>query len=316
MIDTNFFITVWQVITIEISKMWWFVLLSIFTAAVIKTFQWDLKIRMLLQNKIKTGIVFATFVGMVSPLCSCGILPIALSLAVSGVPLPPLMSLLFSSPVMGPEALVITYGVLGYKFSVAKLVLTFVFSIFMGFSFYFLQKSKFFTEDNIRVKPIYDEYGQLKSSFEIACANDINIKTMTVLPRKSRFIFFLDRFKDMGLFIGSITLLAIAIEGIIYASVSPNFLKVLVGQDGFLSLIITALVGLMIPLNQIAAVPVIKGLMNLGMPFGLGITLMFSGAVTSIPSAIVLYKIFKLRVLIVYLFLCLFFSILAGAIFI
>jgi len=303
---------IWDVLITEARKMWFFTLLSILVAALIKTYQLDLKIRMLLQKKIKTGIIFATFVGMATPLCSCGILPIAISLAAAGLPLPPLVSLLFTSPVMGPEALVITYGGLGSTFAIAKLIFSFVFGILMGFSFLILQKYNYFKEDAIRIVPVYDEKGELKSSYEIACENKIRIRTMTVLPRNNRFLFFLDRFVDMGLFIGGLTIMAILLEGILYALVPQSFIKHILNYHGFFSLIVTAFIGLVIPLNQIAAVPIIKGLMDLGMPMANGITLMFSGAITSIPSMIVLYKIFKPRVLFIFLFLCLVFSIIAG----
>jgi uncharacterized membrane protein YraQ (UPF0718 family) len=309
---TNIFHIIWNVFVTEIKKMWFFTLISILVASLIKTYQLDLKIRMLLQKKIKTGIVFATFVGMASPLCSCGILPIAISLAAAGLPLPPLVSLLFTSPVMGPEALVITYGGLGSTFAMAKLIFSFVFGILIGFSFLILQKYNYFSEDAIRIVPVYDEKGELKSSYEIACENKIRIKTMTVLPRSNRFLFFLDRFADMGIFIGGLTIIAILIEGVLYAIVPQSLLKHILNYKGFFSLIVTAFIGLMIPLNQIAAVPIIKGLMNLGMPMSNGMTLMFSGAVTSIPSIIILYKIFKPRVLFTFLFLCIIFSIIAG----
>lgn len=301
-----------DVVFTEIQKMWFFTFLSIFIAALIKTYQLDLKIRMLLQKKIKTGIFFATLVGMLSPLCSCGILPIAITLAAAGVPLPPIISLLFTSPVMGPEAFVITYGGLGMDFALAKLVFSALFGVMIGFCFLLLQRLKYYDESGIRIVPVYNENGELKSSYEIACENKIKIKTMTVLPRESRFRFFLDRFKDMGLFIGSLTLLAIFLEALIYAFVPQTFFKEILKYHGFSGFFITALFGLVIPLNQIAAVPIIKGLVNLGMPMSLGMVLMFSGAVASIPSIVVLYRIFKLRILILFLSLCLIFSILTG----
>ncbi|NIQ97569.1 MAG: permease, partial [Desulfuromonadales bacterium] len=49
-------------------------------------------------------------VGMVSPLCACGILPIVISLALVQTPLPPLLALLATSPVMGPDALLLTWS--------------------------------------------------------------------------------------------------------------------------------------------------------------------------------------------------------------
>lgn len=304
-----------DVVKTEIQKMWIFTLISILVAALIKTYQLDLKIRMLLQKKIKTGIFFATFVGIFSPLCSCGILPIAITLAASGVPLPPLISLLFTSPVMGPEALVITYGGLGFDFAFAKLVFSVFFGVLIGFCFLLFQRMKYYDESSIRIIPVFNENGELKSSYEIACENKIKIKTMTVLPRNSKFRFFLDRFIDMGIFIGSLTLIAILLEGLMYALIPQSLLKEVLNYHGFISYFITAFFGLLIPLNQIAAVPIIKGLTNLGMPMNLGMVLMFSGAVTSIPSIIVLYKIFKPRVLVLFLILCLIFSILAGYIY-
>lgn len=295
--------------------MWWFIILSILVASLIKTFQWDLKIRFLLQNKVKTGIVFATFAGMVSPLCSCGILPIAISLAVSGVPLPPLMSLLFTSPVMGPEALVITYGVLGKEYAIIKLVFSFVFGILVGIIFYILQKFAFFSDNSIRIKPIYNEKGELLPSFDIACANDITIKTMKVEPRNSKFIFFLDRFRDMGIFIGSLTLFAIAIESAMFTVFRPEIVKNALNMNGVISVVFTVFLGALIPLNQIASVPIIKGLLALGMSKASAVALMFSGPVVSIPSAIILLKIFKLRVSLVYFAVCIIFSLFAGMIF-
>ncbi len=299
----------------ELSKMWWFILLSIVTAALIKTYQIDLKIRFLLQKKIKTGIFFATFAGMVSPLCSCGILPIAISLAASGVPLPPLMALLFTSPVMGPEALVITYGGLGKEFAIIKLIFSFLFGIWIGLIFHLLQKIDIFKEDNVRIKPLYDKNGELLPSFDIACANDISIKTMKVEPRPNKLLFFLDRFKDMGLFIGSLTLVAIIIESLMFALFSPEIMRNVLNFKGFISVLITVFIGALVPLNQIAAVPIIKGLLSLGMPKASAVALMFSGPVVSIPSAIVLVKIFKPSVSFVYFFICILFSILAGVIF-
>lgn len=299
----------------ELSRMWWFILLSIATAALIKTYQIDLKIRFLLQKKIKTGIFFATFAGMVSPLCSCGILPIAISLAASGVPLPPLMALLFTSPVMGPEALVITYGGLGKEFAIIKLIFSFLFGIAIGLIFHLLQKIDIFKEDNVRIKPLYDKNGELLSSFDIACANDISIKTMKVEPRPNKLLFFWDRFKDMGLFIGSLTLVAIIIESLMFALFSPEIMRNILNFKGFISVLITVFIGALVPLNQIAAVPIIKGLLSLGMPKASAVALMFSGPVVSIPSAIVLVKIFKPSVSFVYFFICILFSILAGVIF-
>lgn len=304
-----------NIIYYEISKMWFFTLVSILIAAIIKTYQLDLKIRFLIQKKIKTGIFFATFAGLVSPLCSCGILPIAISLIAAGVPLPPVTSLLFTSPAMGPEALVLTYGGLGVKYATIKLIFSFVFGIATGFIFLFLQKLNFYSNDAIRLKPVYDDKGELLPAYQIACANDISIKTMNVIPRESRLRFFLDRFYDMAIFIGGLTFFAIVIEALINVLLNQNILKAILSYEGFLSVFLTALIGGLIPLNQIAFVPIAKGLLSLGASDGVIVTLMFAGPTISIPSMIVLYKMFKKRVFLTYIGIAFLFSLLSGLIF-
>lgn len=304
-----------NIIFIEISKMWYFTLISILIASLIKTYQLDLKIRFLIQKKIKTGILFATFAGLVSPLCSCGILPIAISLIAAGVPLPPVISLLFTSPAMGPEAFVLTYGALGFKFAMIKFAFATIFGIAIGFIFLFLQKLNFYSNDAIRIKPVFDENGELLPSYQIACANDISIKTMNVIPRESRWRFFLDRFYDMSIFIGGLTLLAIIIESLMNVMLNQNLLKSILSYKGFLSILITTFIGGLIPLNQIAFVPIAKGLISLGASDGIIVALMFAGPTISIPSLIVLYKMFKPRVFFTFTLSAFLFSFLAGVIF-
>ena len=83
-----------QVIWEEIAKMWWFFLLACLLVGIIKGYKLDLKIRDLLHRSGAWGVVLGTGVGLVSPLCACGILPVAISLAMVETPLAPLMALL------------------------------------------------------------------------------------------------------------------------------------------------------------------------------------------------------------------------------
>ena len=85
-------------------------ILGVALAATIKTFKWDLKLRAYMRDSGAATIPMAVFLGLFSPLCACGVLPIVIPLAVSGVPLPPLLALLATSPLMSPDALTITWA--------------------------------------------------------------------------------------------------------------------------------------------------------------------------------------------------------------
>jgi len=76
--------------------MWWIFLLGVLVAALIKTFKWDKKLRSHVKGYGRTSIFVATGAGLFSPLCSCGILPVVVSLIFGGSPWPP------SSPSSSP----------------------------------------------------------------------------------------------------------------------------------------------------------------------------------------------------------------------
>lgn len=61
-------------------------ILGVGLAATIKTFKWDLKLRAYMRDSGAATIPLAVFLGLFSPLCACGVLPIVIPLAVSGCP--------------------------------------------------------------------------------------------------------------------------------------------------------------------------------------------------------------------------------------
>ena len=58
--------------------------------------------------------------GGISPFCSCGVIPLIAALLAMGVPLSAVMAFWLASPIMDPSMFVLTAGVLGLEFAVAK----------------------------------------------------------------------------------------------------------------------------------------------------------------------------------------------------
>lgn len=109
------------VVFMEIGRMWWIFLLSALLVGLIKGYKLDLRIRDAVKRSGVVGVLIAIAVGMVSPLCACGILPVVISLAMIGTPLAPLLAILATSPTMGPDALLLTWQGLGMDWAVLKL---------------------------------------------------------------------------------------------------------------------------------------------------------------------------------------------------
>ncbi len=290
-------------------------IIGVGAAALIKTYRWDLRLRAYMKNSGRATIPLAVFLGIFSPLCACGVLPVVIPLAVSGVPVAPLLALLATSPLMSPDAFTITWAGLGPSLAWAKLVSAIGMGTLVGSVAFLLEKHTDFLKDVVRLTPVRNSEDGESSASDIACANDITIPTMVVKERENKALFFLDRAKDTSLFIGKFLLMAVAIEVLMEMFLPMEFVRVLAGRSDFSSLVMAAFFGVPLPAHQIPVVPVLRGLLDLGMDKGAAVTFLVAGPVTSIPALVVIWKIFHRRVFMTYLSLCIFGAIAAGEIY-
>lgn len=280
----------------EAARMWWFTLLGVVVAALIKTYQLDRRVSALVVRAGPWSVLVATAIGMLSPLCACGILPIVIPMALSGVPLPPLLALLATSPTMDPTSFVLTWGGLGPQFAWWKLGGSAFLGLACGLGASVLGRAGFFGPAEVRLAPVYGQDGQLAPAREIACANGFRVRSMVVVARESRFRFFLDRFRDVGLFVGTWVGLAILLDACVQALVPSSAFVWLAGRRGVGAILVAAAAGIPLPLNQVAAVPIVAALRAKGLPAGADLALLLAGPVTSLPAIVALSSIFRPRV--------------------
>ena len=93
-----------------------------------------------------------------------------------------------------------------------------------------------------------------------------------------------------GLFLVKWLALAYAIEALLITYVPAELIAGVVGGDGFLPIVIGALVGAPAYLNSYAAPALVAGLMEQGMSAGAGMAFMVAGAVSSIPAMVAVWS--------------------------
>ena len=109
-------------------NMGWYILLGIALSALIKTYKLDRRFWVILNRRGALVIILATLAGVFSPFCSCGVLPIVVTLLESGSPLAPAMALLITAPIADPSSIAVNYAGLGLSLTVAKVAG----AVFMG----------------------------------------------------------------------------------------------------------------------------------------------------------------------------------------
>ncbi|MBM3554862.1 MAG: permease, partial [Alphaproteobacteria bacterium] len=79
-----------------------------------------------------TAIVLAALVGALSPLCSCGVVALIVSLLKAGVPVAPVMAFWIASPLMDPGMFLVTWGGLGLEMALVKTVAAIAMGLLAG----------------------------------------------------------------------------------------------------------------------------------------------------------------------------------------
>jgi hypothetical protein len=284
--------------------LWPFYLGGVLFAALIKTFKWDRRIRASLVRYGRSSILVAVAAGLISPLCSCGILPVVIALSAAGVPLPPVMALLITSPLMSPDAFLITVGQLGWTFALWKLAVAVVVGLAAGFGADALVRRGHLDAVSFRVEEMYSEDGKVRPGFQdivdAGCFSHAG-EPGAVVDRDSRFVFFLERARDMGVLVGKFLVLALLIQAAVTYYVPANAVEPLLGRRSALSVLFATLISVPLPLPQLAAPAVIKGLLAAGMTPGAGMAMLVGGPVTSIPALSALVGVYDRRAFALYL---------------
>lgn len=117
------------------NKMWWGVLLGILSVGVLGTIPRELIIGMLGKGGTFSGIVRATFGGVLLDLCSHGILLVGMKLYERGASLGQTMAFLIASPWNSVSLTLILWALVGFKWMMAVLVLSLIVAIISGVVF-------------------------------------------------------------------------------------------------------------------------------------------------------------------------------------
>ena len=288
----------------QAKDLWPFYLAGVLFAAFIKTFKWDRRIRASLVRYGKASVPVAVAAGLVSPLCSCGILPVVIALSAAGVPLPPVLALLITSPLMSPDAFLVTVGQLGWTFALWKLAIAATVGLSTGFAADALVRRGVLSASSFRVEKMYEEGGKVRPGFEeivdAGCFSHAG-EPGAVVDRESRFRFFLERTRDMAFLVGKLLVAALLIQAAVTYYVPVNMVEPLLGGKSALSVLFATLISVPLPLPQLAAPAVVKGLLASGMGSGAAMAMLVGGPVTSIPALSALAGVYDRRAFALYL---------------
>lgn len=252
-------------------------------------------------------VVFGALAGGLSPFCSCGVIPLIAALLAMGVPLSAVMAFWLASPIMDPSMFVLTAGMLGFDFAIAKTLAAIGLGMFGGIVVHMMAGRSVLSD------PLREGVGNG------GCGGS---KVRTPQPVVWRFwsedqrrVKFVKTAWTTTLFLAKWLLLAFLLESLMLAWIPAETVTAALGGSGLLPIVSATLVGVPAYLNGYAALPLVGGLIEQGMAPGAGMAFLVAGGVTSIPAAMAVWALARPQVFALYIALSLSGAFLAGLLF-
>ncbi len=252
-------------------------------------------------------IFLAALAGGLSPFCSCGVIPLIAALLTMGVPLSAVMAFWLASPIMDPSMFMLTAGVLGSEFAIAKTLAAVGIGMLGGAVTHLIVRGGGLP------LPLREGVGNGGcGGGKVRVAKPVVWRFWVEPERLSKF--WREAVKTT-LFLAKWLTLAFLLESLMLAYVPAEWISSAVGGAGIGSIALASLVGVPAYLNGYAALPLVSGLMTQGMAGGAGMAFLVAGGVTSLPAAIAVFALVRRPVFALYIALSLSGAFLTGLLF-
>jgi len=279
--------------------------------AIIRTLKWHVKIRHALTRFGSWSILFATLLGVISPLCACATLPLVISLMLAGLPLAPAMALLVTSPLMSPASYSMVSGMLGVDWANTVVVSAIFLGLFSGLITLALRKYGFVTEELFReTLPQGNFHDPDYPVEELRCDCGKQLSHKVDRCTHNKFLVFLAKFWEGSLKIGKFALIGMVIEVVASALIPNGWLIDLLTNGGLGSVLAITFATIPLHLPQVTATSMLFGFFlpdpgqTIPLAPGPGIAMLVGGPVTALPVMGIFLSMFKKRVFFLYLGLC------------
>lgn len=261
-----------------------FILLAviIFIVSIVRSFVPPEKIRAILSRKNKyTGNVIASLLGIITPFCSCSAVPLFLGFVQAGVPLGVTFSFLVSSPMINEVALVLLFGLFGWKIAFIYILSGLIISIISGV---IIGKMKI---ENL-VEPFV---------FQNTINNGSDLPIMSLGQRVDYANnYTLDILKKVWPYV----LIGIGIGAWIHGYVPADFLARYAGAGKWYAVPLAVLVGIPLYSNVAGIIPLVSVLTQKGVAMGTTLAFMMSITALSLPEFMILKKVMKTKLIIIF----------------
>lgn len=260
----------------EVPKVLLLLVLVVYVVGIIRTFFTPERTRQALAGRRESvGNVLAAALGIVTPFCSCSAVPLFIGFVEAGVPLGVTFSFLISAPMVNEVALVLLFGLFGWRVAGLYLATGLLIAIVSGWILGRLRLERY-------IEPwVLD----VRSGSESRVTEQLSWGDRLERARES-----------VGEVVGKVwpyVLGGIAIGAGIHGYVPEGFLAGLMGKSAWWSVPAAILLGVPMYSNAAGIIPVVQALLEKGAALGTVLAFMMAVIGLSLPETIILRRVLR-----------------------
>ena len=267
----------------EAPKVLMLLALVVFGVGMLRSFvtpEWTRKI--LAGKRESVGNVLASVLGVFTPFCSCSAVPLFIGFVAAGVPLGVTFSFLIAAPMVNEVALVLLFGLFGWRVAALYLSTGILIAIIAGWTIGRLHMEKYVEE----------------WAFKAQVGSDPGLETG--LSWDDRINRGLQAVREVVSKVWMYIIIGIAVGASIHGYVPADFMASFMDKGAWWSVPLAILLGIPMYSNAAGIIPVVHALLEKGVALGTVLAFMMSVIALSLPEMIILRKVLKLRLILTF----------------
>ncbi len=261
--------------TFETPKVLLLLTLVVFGVGLVRSFFTPQRTRAILAGKRESvGNIMAGLLGVVTPFCSCSAVPLFIGFVTTGVPLGVTFSFLISAPMVNEVALVLLFGLFGWRVAAIYAGTGLLIAIVAGWVIGRLHMERF-VED------------------WVYAAQFANGGADEQLDWPARVRYGKNAVGEIVGMVWPFVIAGIAVGAGIHGYVPENFMTSIMGKGAWWSVPLAVLIGVPMYSNAAGIIPVVQALLGKGAALGSVLAFMMSVIGLSLPETVILRKVLR-----------------------
>jgi len=245
------------------------------------------KIKNILTKRKWYGLdyLLAAILGMITPFCSCSSIPLFIGFLNAGIPIGVTFTFLIASPLINESSLVLFPAVFGLKVTILYNILGMVIAMIGGKLIQKFGGGKYINPDLLK----------LKTRKDIIAENGGES-----IPMKKLLKYWWNDGISITKKIFPYVILGVALGAIIHGFVPSDVVEDYLASDKLWVVPFATILGVPLYANSVSVIPIVEALVEKGIPIGTALAFMTSVVTLSIPEALILKKVMKWQLLLMF----------------